>query len=117
MSCIFCDIVAKKAPASIVYEDDRYMAFMDLFPMRPGHTLIIPKHHACFVSELTPEIRGGLFDLGEKVLSAQRNSGLKMQGHNWLLNDGPAANQHVPHVHLHIIPRLQGDLPKAVFSF
>lgn len=117
MSCIFCDIVAKKAAASVVYEDAHFMAFMDLFPMRPGHTLVIPKLHACYVSELTPDLRGGLFELGEKIINAQKNCGLKVQAHNLLINDGPAANQHVPHVHLHVIPRLQGDLHKALFSF
>lgn len=117
MSCIFCEIVARKAPASIVFEDDRFLAFMDLFPMRPGHTLIIPKHHACFVSELTPGLRAGLFELGAQVLQAQQRVIPGVQGHNLMINDGPVANQHVPHVHLHVIPRLPGDLPKALYSF
>lgn len=117
MSCIFCDIVAKKAAASVVYEDAQFMAFMDLFPMRPGHTLIIPKQHACFVSELTPDLRGGLFELGNRVIQAQRQVGIEVAGHNLLINDGPVANQHVPHVHLHVIPRIPGDLHKALFSF
>lgn len=117
MSCIFCDIVAKKAPASVVYEDDQFMALMDLFPMRPGHTLIIPKLHACYVWELTPELRAGLFELGNRVIEAQRRGGFEPEGHNLMINDGPAANQHVPHVHLHVIPRVTGDLHKALFSF
>ncbi len=117
MSCIFCEIINKKAPASIIFEDDRYVAFMDLFPMRPGHALIIPKHHACFVSQLTPDLRAGLFELGERVLQAQKRVMPEVQGHNLMINDGPVANQHVPHVHLHVIPRVPGDLPKAVYSF
>lgn len=117
MSCIFCDIVAKKASASIVHEDDQFMAFMDLFPMRPGHTLIIPKQHAVQVSELTPALRAGLFELGNRVIEAQRRSGFDAEGHNLIINDGPAANQHVPHVHLHVVPRAKGDLHKALFSF
>ncbi|CBL46948.1 Conserved hypothetical protein [gamma proteobacterium HdN1] len=117
MACIFCDIVAKTAPASIVYEDAQYLAFMDLFPMRPGHTLIIPKLHAGFVSELTPELRSGVFELGNRIVEAQYRAGLPVQGHNLMINDGPAANQHVPHVHLHVIPRSGGDLHKAAFSF
>lgn len=93
------------------------MAFMDLFPMRPGHTLVIPKMHAGYVSDLTPELRAGLFELGNRILQAQVRAGLPVQGHNLIINDGPAANQHVPHVHLHVIPRVQGDLHKALFSF
>lgn len=117
MPCIFCDIVAKKAPASLVYEDDQFMAFMDLFPMRPGHTLVIPKHHAGYVSELTPALRSGLFEMGNRIVLAQQKAGLRIDGHNLIINDGPAANQHVPHVHLHVIPRIRGDLHKALFSF
>lgn len=117
MSCIFCDIINKKIPASIIHDDEHYLAFMDLFPMRPGHALIIPKQHACFVSELTPDIRAGLFELGERVLQAQKRVIPDVQGHNLMINDGPVANQHVPHVHLHIIPRVPGDLPKALYSF
>lgn len=85
--------------------------------MRPGHTLIIPKAHACFVSELTPDMRAGLFELGNRILQAQKQVLPGVQGHNFIINDGPVANQHVPHVHLHVIPRLPGDLPKALYSF
>ena len=117
MGCIFCDIVAKTAPASIIYEDEHTLAFMDLFPMRPGHALVIPKTHACFVSELNSEQRSRLFDVGEAILAAHKKTDCDIKGHNLVINDGPVANQHVPHVHLHVIPRKKGDLPKTLFSF
>ena len=115
--CIFCAILAGSAEASLVYQDATCFAFMDLFPMRPGHVLVIPRNHAVFIGELDATTRGHLFEVGNAVITAQKAAGLPCDGNNIFLNDGPAANQHVPHVHLHVLPRQTGDLHKAVFSF
>lgn len=115
--CIFCSILKGESPASIVYEDEDCVAFMDLFPMRPGHVLVIPRQHATFLEELSPGLRAHLLEVSQWVIKAQKASGLPCDGNNVFLNDGPAANQHVPHVHFHVLPRKQGDLAKAVFSF
>lgn len=115
--CIFCSIVADAAPASVVYRDAVCLAFMDLFPMRPGHVLVIPHQHAMFIDGLDRATRGHLFEVANSVIRAQKAAGLPCDGNNIFLNDGPAANQHVPHVHLHVLPRRQGDLHKAVLSF
>ena len=115
--CIFCAIVRGAGEASMVYQDDVCMAFMDLYPMRPGHVLVIPRQHAVFIGELDAATRSHLFEVGNAVINAQKVAGLPCDGNNVFLNDGPAANQHVPHVHLHVLPRKQGDLAKAVFSF
>ncbi len=116
-SCIFCAILKGEQPASIVYQDEDCMAFMDLFPMRPGHVLIIPRQHATYIGELSSQIRNHLLDVSIAVIDAQKACGLPCDGNNVFLNDGPAANQHVPHVHFHVLPRKQGDLAKAVFAF
>lgn len=117
MSCIFCEILRGEAPVSTVYEDDYALAFMDLFPMRPGHTLVIPKQHGVFLEELEPGLRSHLFEIANQVVAAQKQSSLPCAGNNIFVNDGPAANQHVPHVHLHVLPRSGGDLSKAMFTF
>lgn len=115
--CIFCSILAGHAPASHVYQDDHCLAFMDLFPMRPGHVLVIPRQHAMYLGELERTTRSHLLEVVDAVIRAQKAAGLPCDGNNVFLNDGPAANQHVPHVHFHVLPRQQGDLHKAVFSF
>ena len=115
--CIFCSILEGGAEASLVYEDNSCIAFMDIFPMRPGHVLVIPRRHTTFIADLAAEDRAHLLEVGTAVINAQKAAGLPCDGNNIFLNDGPAANQHVPHVHLHVLPRRQGDLHKAVLSF
>lgn len=115
--CIFCSILAGNDSASVVYDDATCVAFMDLFPMRPGHVLVIPRQHAVFIGELDPATRSHLLEVGNAVINAQKAAGMDCDGNNVFLNDGPAANQHVPHVHLHVLPRKTGDLHKAALSF
>lgn len=115
--CIFCQIVCGEAPASVVYEDEHALAFMDLFPMNTGHVLVIPKVHAVYIRELDPDLRSHLFEITNAVVLAQKAAGIPCDGNNIFLNDGPAANQHVPHVHIHSLPRAQGDLLKTVYTF
>jgi histidine triad (HIT) family protein len=111
--CIFCRIAAGDAPASVVYADDIFLAFMDLHPLRPGHVLVIPRRHAVFLSDLPAETQRHLFALGCRILAAQRRAGIPLEGAQVLINDGPASGQHVPHVHLHLIPRTKGDRLKV----
>jgi len=105
MTCVFCQILADQLPASRVYEDDGCLAFMDIHPIGRGHVLVIPKMHAVQITELSTEESVHLFKIGNRILHAQRSLGWGVRGSHLLLNDGPAANQLVPHVHLHIIPR------------
>jgi diadenosine tetraphosphate (Ap4A) HIT family hydrolase len=107
--CIFCRIVAGDAPASFVYRDERCAAFMDIQPVTPGHVLVIPTRHAANLSELDPEDGEHLFRVGQQLAAAVRRSGLRCEGVNLFLADGVAAGQEVFHVHLHVIPRFQGD--------
>lgn len=112
-ACIFCKILANSAPAHRVFEDAHFLAFLDIYPVRPGHTLVIPKQHGQYLSDFEPTQLGALFALGQRLGAAIRSSGLGCQDINYLLNDGPAANQTVPHVHLHLVPRQAGDLHKV----
>jgi diadenosine tetraphosphate (Ap4A) HIT family hydrolase len=106
--CIFCEIVAGRAPASVVFEDDRFLALLDIHPMRPGHTLVIPRRHVVRLDELGADGLA-LFGFATRVARAVR-AGLPCDDVNLVLNDGPAANQTVPHAHVHVIPRRKGDL-------
>lgn len=115
--CIFCQISNKTLPASVVYEDDLCMAFMDIFPVKAGHVLIIPKIHGGCLHELEENTRAHLFSVANDILQAQRAAGIVIDGANFLVNDGKAANQHVPHVHIHIVPRDKGDLLKVIWTF
>ncbi len=109
-TCIFCQIIEKQRPASVVYEDERYLAFMDIYPWRPGHVLIIPKVHHQRLRQLTPQWAQGLFALAHRISDGVRHGNPSCDDVHFLINDGNAANQTVPHIHLHIIPRRRGDL-------
>jgi len=109
MDCMFCQIVARTAEASIVHDDDRLLAFCDLNPVNPGHVLIVPKAHGVGLADLDASDGSQMFVLAQRLASAVRNSGLRCDGVNLFLADGEAAGQEVFHVHLHVIPRYAGD--------
>ena len=109
VNCVFCDIARGVAPASVVYSDRWVMAFMDIRPVNRGHLLIVPRAHAACLQELEEETGGWLLQVGMKLAGAIRGSNLKCEGVNLFLADGEAAGQEVFHVHLHVIPRFQGD--------
>ena len=91
MSCVFCAIVAGEAPAVRIYEDDDYLAFLDIRPMVRGHTLIIPKNHHIDLTDTPAPVLGGMIALGQRVAQAARASGLHADGSNVVINDGKAA--------------------------
>jgi len=96
-------------PASIVYSDDRALAFMDIQPVNPGHVLVVPKTHAAQLSELDETIGGHLFRVAMRVTASLRRSGLKCEAVNLILADGEVAGQEIFHVHLHVVPRFKDD--------
>jgi histidine triad (HIT) family protein len=107
--CVFCRIVNGTTPESVVYADKKALAFMDIQPVNPGHVLIIPKVHASGLSDLDEETGAHLFKVAMRIAGAVKRSGVKCEGVNLLLSDGRAAFQEVFHVHLHVIPRFEGD--------
>jgi histidine triad (HIT) family protein len=109
VSCVFCDIVAGRVPASVVHEDERTVTFLDLQPVATGHLLVAPRRHAADLSELDPEDGAQLFRVGMRAAAALRASTIPTDGINFFLADGEAAGQTVFHVHLHVIPRRRGD--------
>ena len=107
--CVFCSIIAGISTASVVYEDASVLAFMDKKPVNTGHTLVIPKRHFGFLSDLDQEGGAHLFGVTLRVAQAVRKSGIRCEGVNLFVADGEAAGQDVFHVHVHVIPRYKGD--------
>lgn len=107
--CVFCKIARREAPASVVDEDAATLAFLDIVPLTPGHTLIIPKAHAARLADLPPDAGGRIFEMGRRVSAGLYRSGLRCEGVNFHLADGAVAGQEVFHVHLHVFPRFEGD--------
>jgi diadenosine tetraphosphate (Ap4A) HIT family hydrolase len=108
MSCVFCAIVAGAAPAIRIYEDDDYLAILDIRPFTRGHTLVLPKRHTVDLTDTSPDTLAGMVSIGQRIAQAARATELA-DATNIAINDGPAAFQTVFHVHLHVLPRRNGD--------
>ncbi|MFC7325737.1 HIT family protein [Halorubrum rutilum] len=106
--CIFCSIVAGDIPARTVHETDDVLAFLDANPLARGHTLVIPKSHAQHLGDLDEDLASDLF-AAVAELTPRIRSTVGADGANVGINDGEAAGQEVPHVHVHVIPRFEGD--------
>lgn len=106
--CIFCKIVAKEIPATVIFEDEDVLVFMDIGPIIKGHALVIPKKHYDPITETPDEIIAKLHITAKKIASAQMNA-LGADGVNILQNNGKASGQEVEHVHVHVIPRFEND--------
>lgn len=106
--CIFCKIVAKAAPASIVAEDERTLVFMDLFPVSEGHALVIPKAHFPDLFEADPVDLHAVIERSKQLAHALREV-LSPDGIGVYQLNGAAAGQTVFHYHMHLVPRMQGD--------
>ena len=104
MTCIFCDILDGKRDGHILYEDDLHVSFVDRYPIDVGHSLVIPREHHERITEMTPENVGKLFSLVPKIAKAIL-TGAQADAFSIAQNNGRAAKQIIPHVHIHIIPR------------
>lgn len=108
--CIFCKIIAGELPGIEILRDETCIILMDIFPISPGHLMVIPLVHSEFSHGLTSGIRSYIFEKAAMLSEALCRSDLKAKGAHILINDGKAANQHIPHVHMHVIPRYKNDL-------
>ena len=108
MDCIFCEIAARTSEAEIVFENEKYIAFLDINPVNYGHTLVMPKKH--FDNFLTVPAQN-LEELTKltQYLSGAIKRALKADGFNVISNNGTSAGQSVFHFHYHIIPRYEND--------
>jgi histidine triad (HIT) family protein len=108
VECLFCKIVAGELPSTRVYEDDRVVAIMDIFPATRGHVLVIPRAHATDVHEIAEPDLAAAASVA-KLLAGRAVSGLRADGVTIMQSNGAAAWQTVFHYHVHVIPRYVGD--------
>jgi histidine triad (HIT) family protein len=101
--CIFCQIIDKKIPAKIAYEDDKVLAFHDISPQAPTHILIIPRKHIASISDLQDQDSGilGYMHLIAKKLAKETK--IEKSGYRLVINNGADAGQAVGHIHLHVL--------------
>jgi histidine triad (HIT) family protein len=107
-SCVFCKIARKQAPASFVYEDEKVVAFLDIKPLNEGHTLIIPREHYATIFEAPDELVVHIHRIVKRVAFAVRDS-TKADGISIIQQNGKAAGQEIFHLHVHVIPRYEGQ--------
>ncbi len=108
--CIFCKIIDGQIPSFKVYENNSVLAFLDIFPLSKGHTVVIPKKHYYNFLDMPEEDMGDFFMELKKISSLIKEK-LKIDGFNLVQNNFPAAGQVISHFHFHIIPRMKGDGP------
>lgn len=107
-NCIFCKIICKEADASIVYEDDHVVAFMDIRPVNEGHTLVVPKKHFADIFEIPEKLNAYTNRVVRKVAIAVKKA-TNADGISIIQQNGTAADQDVFHLHVHVIPRFEGQ--------
>ncbi len=107
-ACVFCKIAKREIPSSIVYEDTAIVGILDINPLAPGHTLVVPKAHVERLELLDKEVNARLFDAVRRLTWAVQ-LGMGVPSTTVAINNGPEAGQEVPHLHVHIVPRKAGD--------
>ncbi len=113
--CIFCKIIKGEIPNHTVYEDERALAFLDIYPHAKGHTVVIPKKHVETYFDLDDE-QVKNFSLGVRNTMKKVQEVLQSDGFNVGWNQNEVAGQVVPHLHMHIIPRYKGDGGGSIHS-
>jgi len=106
--CTFCKIIKKQIPADFVYENDKIVAFLDIHPNNPGHTLVVPKEHHADILETPDDVILDIMSRTKKI-AASIMKAVGAQGFNIICNTKPAAGQIIFHTHFHIIPRFTND--------
>ncbi len=107
-NCIFCKIAAGEIPSATVYEDENFRAILDIAPAHKGHVIVLPKTHAADLLSCDEAVAAKALPVVQKVARAVKST-LQCDGINILQNNGTAAGQTVFHLHIHIIPRYDGD--------
>ncbi|MCF7906506.1 HIT family protein [Patescibacteria group bacterium] len=106
--CLFCKIVNSEIPCDKIYEDENFLAFLDISPMYYGHTLLITKKHFKDISEVSFEILSKYLEVANLIAKSLCKT-LDIDDYNFRINKGKSAGQVIFHVHLHILPRIKGD--------
>jgi histidine triad (HIT) family protein len=107
--CVFCRILAGELPSSPVLDGDLVVAFLDIHPVNPGHTLVLPRRHVESFTELSAMEVEQVALCGQRIATALKQGFDGCEAVTFSLADGVAAGQDVPHTHLHVVPRRTGD--------
>jgi len=111
-SCVFCKIAQKQVPSSLVYEDDKTVAFLDIRPLNEGHTLVIPKEHYVNIFDIPQELLCYIHEVTKRVAKTVEKA-THADGISIIQQNGEAAGQEIFHLHVHVIPRFEGQkLPR-----
>jgi histidine triad (HIT) family protein len=113
--CIFCKIATGQIPSHKVHEDANVLAFLDIHPLRRGHTLIIPKRHRARYEDLSPEEASQLM-LAVHALTPRVCGAVGAPSSTIAINNGKEAGQEVPHVHVHLVPRSATDMAGPIHA-
>jgi histidine triad (HIT) family protein len=101
--CLFCKIISREIRGSIVYEDDRVLAFNDINPQAPTHVLLVPKRHIASINDLTPGDDGIIGELTRRAAAIAGERGIAAGGYRLVFNTNRDAGQSVFHIHLHLL--------------
>jgi histidine triad (HIT) family protein len=101
--CLFCKIITREIPASIVYEDDRILGFTDINPQAPTHVLVVPKRHIESLNELAPSDDGIVGEVVRRAAAIAKDRGISAGGYRTVFNTNRDAGQTVFHIHLHLL--------------
>src|SRR3989338_3550447 len=107
--CIFCKIIKKEIPSLRIYENEHAVAMLDVKPLAPGHTVVVPKEHVSLFEDLSDDATHKIFLTVREAVKMIKSSALNPDAFTIGINDGKAAGQFVPHLHVHIIPRYEKD--------
>jgi histidine triad (HIT) family protein len=112
--CVFCEIVAGRRPAHVVLDDDVAIAFLDVRPLFPGHTLLVPRRHVETLAELPPDIVEPYFSRAQRLAAVmEERGGMDAAGSFVAMNN--RVSQSVPHLHTHVVPRNRKDGLRGFF--
>lgn len=114
-TCIFCQIANGQLESRLVYESEKALAFLDVNPLAPGHTVVIPKAHCERLEDLPSEQIGPLFET-VRLVAAKVQQAMNVEATTIGINNGRAAGQAIPHLHVHIVPRRAGDGGGSIHS-
>lgn len=110
--CVFCKIARRQLPASVVYETDDVIAFLDSHPLFPGHVLLCPREHCATLMDVPKNLSGALMD-ATQLLAGAVESAMSAEGTFIAVNN--RVSQTVPHLHIHVVPRRRGDGLRGFF--
>ena len=104
--CVFCEIIKRKSPAHIVYENDKLISFLDIEPINEGHVLIVPKQHVDTIEELSDETLTDIMGVAKKIVTALKDI-YGNEGYSIMQNGGKFCD--FGHAHFHVFPRYDND--------